>query len=425
MKYLLALLLGLSGCKWHSTETTVAQTKNTGTGAPEQDIAAAVSELSGEYVCPEKIDANNMTIDFLGAGVQTNEVGHFVRLYYSASLCRDYLEIMRCNAAQRTELTCRDGKELAFTESTATVQRALNNQFGTTVNDEGLRDCWTSIAANTNYGCVVLGGVRDSSDMQGRIYAAEHFVDAAAPAGQKFFYLARPCVNDGRANELTSGNKNCSPKLYVSNVVEDLEFYSIEADIMAARQKVADIAARLNYMTEAAYRITLEFSQALEKYQTADIKRQRSKDLRQGVAMIAGLTVGAAGAIYTVGAGSIGSGLDAGQALGSAFADIIASADDYPKTCSECLQLRSKLIAIVGDIDGADLSADVMDTSQEFFDAANPLGGGSLKRGSGVIYQQALDAYEEALTHLHALQQAKGDYVHEGKTLAGSKGGPP
>ena len=417
MRYLLASVLLLSSCKFHDAATTVASTKNTGTDTPAQDIATAVSDISGEYICLEKIKVNKMTIDFLGAGVQTTKFGHFMRLYYSADLCRDYLEIMRCNAAKLAELTCRDGKKLAMIDSTDEAQRQLNNPFDTTYNTEGLRDCWASIAENPSYGCVMLGGKKDSSgDRTGQIYGAEHFIDATAPAGQKFFYLARPCVHADRADELTSGNKNCSFELYVSNVVKDLEEPSIDPKIMEARQKVADIAAQLNYMTAKAYKITLEFSKALAQHETEDIKRQRSKNLRQGIAMITGLTVGAAGAIYTVGAGSIGSGLDAGQALGSAFADIIASKADYLTTCVKCMRLKAELKAVIGDVDGASFRGEGV----EFIGMSS-----SLTRGSGHIYQQKLDQYEEALDHLNTLQKEKGDYRHHGKELAGSRGGPP
>lgn len=431
MRYLLASVLLLSGCKWSdTTATTVASTKNTDTSG--QDIAAAVSDISGEHVCPAKINVNSMLIDFLGAGVQTtkigeqmNEIGHFVRLYYSAPLCRDYLEIMRCTAEKRDELTCRDGKKLAMIESTEDVQQAVDNPYGQTVNTDGFRDCWISIAKNSSYGCVVLGGVQDSSgDRTGRIEAAEHFIDVTAPAGQKFFYLARPCIDAERANELTSGNKNCSHRLYVSNVVKDFESLDLHKDIINARQKVADIAARLNYMTAKAYEITLAFSKALAKHETEDIKRRRNKNLRQGIAMIAGLTVGAAGAVYTVGVGSIGSGLDAGQALGSAFADIIGSKDDYPKTCTECMNLWGKLVEIVGEVDDASLSSDAADTGIELM-MANDTAGHSLARGSGHIYQQALDEYEEALHDLIALQKTKDGYQHEAQQLDGSRGGPP
>lgn len=421
MRYLLlTLILLINNCKWQSTTTTTAQTKNTGTQTAGQDIGDAVRKISGEKTCLEKLDVGKLTIDFIGAGVQTTQVGHFVRLFFSASLCRDYLEIMRCNAAKRKEFKCSDGEPLNLREDTNTIYQDLINPHGTTVNDAALRDCWASIVRESSYGCVMLGGDQDSSgNYKGRIYAADHFVDVTAPGGQKFLYFARPCVHDDRVNELTgAANQNCSPRLYQSNVVNDFEFFELDDKIRKARKTAAALAARLNYMTDEAYRITLEFSKALEQHQTDDIKRQRSKNLRQGIAMISGQLIGAAGAVYTVGAGSIGSGLDAGQALGAAFADIIASKDDYPKTCYECMDLRSELIAVVGDIDGADLKSDELSTSQEFL-------GDSLQRGSGVIYQQALDEYEEALQHLNTLQHQKGNYEHEAKKLGGSRGGPP
>lgn len=427
MRYLLlTLILVINNCKWQSTTTTAAQPKNIGSQIAGQDISDAVSKISGEKTCPEKLDVGKLSIDFIGAGVQTtklvedtNKVGHFVRLFFNASLCRDYLEIMRCNAAKLSEFTCRDGRPLNLIPDTDQLFQDITNPYGTTVNDAALRDCWTSIGHPSN-GCVMLGGDQDSSNnYKGRIYAADHFIDVAAPGGQKFLYFARPCVHDDRVNELTgAANQNCSPRLYQSNVVNDFEAYTLDDEIFTARKEAAALAARLNYMTDEAYRITLEFSKALEQHQTDDIKRQRSKNLRQGIAMISGQLIGAAGAVYTVGVGSIGSGLDAGQALGAAFADIIASKDDYKESCTPCMKLRADLIAVVGDIDGADLSTDEFNQSQEFLD-------GSLQRGSGVIYQQALDKYEEALQHLNNLQKKKGDYKHGAKEIGGSRGGPP
>ena len=429
MRYLITLALVLSSCKSSTAETTVAQVKNTDTEAPVQDLCAAVSDISGEYCPPAKVNVQDLSIDFLGAGVQTTrgQVGdsgaffyRFVRLFFHASLARNYLEVMRCNGDKRDGLVCRDGKALEAMESTAEAQQALENPFGTTVNSEGLRDCWASIAEKPY--CVLLGGAKDShQDRLGRIYAAEHFVDVSAPAGQTFFYIARPCVHEDRANELTSGNKNCAQQMYVSNVVTDLKPYPINTELLAAREKVAAIAARLNYMTEKAYRITLEFSRAMHKYKEDDIKRRRSKNLRQGIAMITGMTIGAAGAVYTVGIDSIGSGLDAGQALGSAFADIIASKDDYPQTCYECEGLHAKLIEVVGDVDKTNLADDQSAFETSFGD------GGTFTQGSGHLYQQALDEYEEALQALGELQKKHSGYKLEGDMAdrLGSKGGPP
>ena len=423
MRYLLTLALVLGSCK--SDETTVVQAKHTDTATPGQGLCAAVSDISGEYCPAAKVDVQNLSIAFLGAGVQTtrnyseNYFYRFVRLFFHTSLARDYLEIMRCNGDKRDELVCRDGQALDARVPTPEVQAALDDPSGPTVNREGLRDCWASIAEQQF--CVWLGGAKDSNaDRMGRVYAAEHFVDVSAPAGQTFFYVARPCVHADRANELTSGNKNCAQQLYVSNTVTDLKNYTINGKLLAARQKVAVIAARLNYLTEKAYKITLDFSRVLQQYEEDDIKRRRGKSLRQGIAMITGLAIGAAGAVYTSGIDSIGSGLDAGQALGSAFADIIASKDDYPLTCYECMDLRAALIEVVGDVGGNNLSADGMAFIEDS-------GEGTFTQGAGHIYQQALDEYAEALQKLGVLQQEHSGYELTGTSLdqLGSRGGPP
>ncbi len=434
MRYVLILALVLSSCKLHTTETTVAQTKNTDTATPAQDLCAAVTKISGEYCLPQKFDTQSLAISFLGAGVQTIKrlpddenddtfFYRFVRLFFHASLERDYLEIMRCNGVKRNELECRDGRELDARESTPELQQELNNPFGTTVNRAGLRDCWASIAGSQDYGCVLLGGAEDGGDRTGRIYADEHFVDVSAPAGQTFFYVARPCLHEDRANELTSGNKNCSQNLYVSNIVTDFESDTIDTELLDARKKVAALAARLNYMTDQAYKITLDFSRAMQLSEEDDIKRERSKRLRQGVAMIAGMTVGAAGAVYTVGVDSIGSGLDAGQALGAAFADIIASKDDYPQSCYECIKLRAKLVEVVGDVDGNDFNADGTD----FIPSKDKgiFGDISLTKNSGYLYQQVLDKYAEALQALDKLQMERGRHQSEASLLDKvGQGGP-
>ena len=193
MRYLLTLAIVLSSCKWQREEASVAQVKNT------QDISSAVSAISGEHVCHEKVKVADMQVDFLGAGVQTTLSGRFVRLYFNAYLCRNYLEIMRCNEAKREELKCRDVEDIFDQQSVNDVQKMVENPYGGTVNRAGLRDCWNSIASNTDSGCVLLGAAEDSDgDRTGRVYAAEHFIDVAAPCGTEVF-LSRPCLCACRA----------------------------------------------------------------------------------------------------------------------------------------------------------------------------------------------------------------------------------
>ena len=193
MRYLFVLALILSSCKWQVAETA-GQTKNTSEATASQDIANVIKDLSGEYTCSEKLSVNNLRVDFLGAGVQTLRVGKFVRLFYRVTpLCHDYIEVMRCNEIKRYDLTCRGGKKLFEPPDASEVGQVLSNPFGETVNRAGLDDCWSSIINTQDSGCTLLGGVKDKdSDPTGRIYAAEHYIDVAAPAGQKFFLYGSP-----------------------------------------------------------------------------------------------------------------------------------------------------------------------------------------------------------------------------------------
>ena len=417
MRYCLTLVIVLSSCKWSSEESSVAQVKN----STSQDIGRAVTAISGEHVCHEKVTAEDLHIDFLGAGIQTTMSGRFVRLFYSVDpkLCHDYLEIMRCQetASRISDLTCRDGKALTRTRTAAELNEILNSEHGDTVNRDGLRDCWNSIASKSI--CVLLGGARDrEGDRTGRVYAAEHYVDASAPAGQRFYYLARVCVRTERTDELTSGNDICAQQVKPSKVVKRLSAFKNDIEVTKARQNVARIAARLNYMTERAYEITLEFSKEFDKYQDDDIARQRAKRMRQGVAMIGGMAIGAVGAVFTVGVSSIGSGLDAGQALGAAFADVIATADDYPKTCYECKDLLAELIEVIGDTRGFNFSTSGLDVSS--FDAEKKA------KANGLKYFIALQEYEDAVSRLNDLWKDELNFMSEQKTFdeASSRGGP-
>ena len=420
MRYLLPLVIALSSCKWQSEDSSVAQVKNTAI----QDIGKAVSDISGEHVCSQKITVENMQVDFIGAGIQTTRLGNFVRLYFNAHECRDYLEIMRCNEAKRHALTCRDGDTLAAIGDIEDTQRMLDNPYGTTVNRDGLRDCWNSVAGRSDSGCVLLGGYKDShGDVTGRVYGADYYIDASAPAGQKFFYLARSCVHvnaDGtRANELTSGNQTCSQQLAISNVVISLEHYTLHNEVLEARTRVASIAARLNYMTDEAYRITMALSEALAVHEEKEIERQRGMRLRQGIAMISGMAIGVVGSVYAGGADWIGDGLDAGQALGAAFADIAASEDDYPKSCYDCMRLRGELIAVIGDIQGTNADTTGMDVTVGAF------GGDDIQaKAAGLKYFQALKDYEEAIAELQAKQEEHRDFETDQKLSLGSQGGP-
>ena len=229
--------------------------------------------------------------------------------------------------------------------------------------------------------------------------------------GRSFFYMARPCVIDGRINQLGGEiSANCAQYLAVSNIVDDFEPYEFDDDIKAARGKIDRLAGRLNYMTDSAYRITKKFNAALIKHQEKEIKRKRGKRLRQGIAMISGMAVGAAGALFTpgVGAGSIGAGVDAGQALGAAFADIIASKDDYPTKCDMCDRWRADLIEVTGYTKDPSLGDST--TFIENLETDVPFIG-----DSGYLYMQVLAEYSEALEQLKALREAKDVFADKAK----------
>lgn len=435
-KYLLALALVLSGCKAGGEEPVVAEAAEAADAkATSQELVAAISELTGEYICPEKLNVENLIIDFIGAGVQTNKEGHFVRLFYHASLCRDYIEIMRCPEDKRHTLTCRDGEGLSKLRTKKEMEADLNDPSDETINRKGLRDCWSSIASDSSSGCTLIGGYSDSGDPSGRVYGAEHFIDIAAPAGQKFFYLARPCVHEDRMNELSS-QQNCALDVTVSNTVKEFEPYTFAEGILAAREKVARLAGRLDTMIEKAYRITLRFSEEYQKWEEQDIKRRRNKALKEGITMIVSIGAGMAAGALVLGKDGIKAGADAGQALGAAFVDVFASADDYQRSCTDCMDIKAELIEVIGDPIGTSFTnTDMVDAeTRAMGKSASATGGARSSVGSssrGFIYQEVLQQYETALAELREAQddklvfQVEAEKIGAKQATLGSRGGPP
>ena len=342
------------------------------------EFTAYIDKLGGRKRLQAKVDPNRLTIDFITAGVQSNKYGKFVRLSFDAHLQRDYLEIARCQGSIKTDLRCLFGKDLTSGISDDDI-KPLDDLLageGPTVNDSGKYDCWNTAFIGNNR-CTELG----------RVYGAEHHVDLTAGKGGEFFYVARPCIIEARVKETyASDSQLCSNNLAMSNTVETPSFDKNHQDLL---EKIDRITKELNQKTHDVYLLTVQLSKVMEEHEEEMIENARKRQMKEGIAMIAGMAIGVAGSMISMSyaepsvlwqnvdkggaegvtrvlengnlqqlierkpaaSDAVGAGLEAGKALGAAFADILASPDDYPKACYDCLRIRGEIAAIVGDMD--------------------------------------------------------------------------
>ena len=340
------------------------------------EFTAYLDKLGGRKRLQAKVDPNRLTIDFITAGVQSNKYGKFVRLYFYADMQRDYLEIARCESEIKS-MKCLFGKEVvsnSISREDVEQTRKLLAGEGLTTNDSGKYDCWKTAVVNN---CTELG----------RVYGAEHHIDLTANSDREFFYVARPCIIEARVNELyASDSQPCSNYFARSTAVKTPKYVRKNEEL---QKKIDGITKELNQKTHDVYLLTVQLSKVMEDHEEEMIENARKRQMKEGIAMIAGMAIGVAGSMFSmssaepsmlwqnVGKGgaegitrvlengnlqqliehkpaasdAVGAGLEAGKALGAAFADILASPDDYPKECYDCLRIRGEIAAIVGDMD--------------------------------------------------------------------------
>lgn len=378
------------------------------------EFAAYLEKLSGLKRLQAKVDPNRLTIDFITAGVQSNKYGKFVRLYFHADIQRDYLEIARCNSSI-DNLQCLFGKDLRSTVITKDdVERFRKLMAGDTptANESGKYDCWNQM-------------IIQCQELDGWAFGAEHHIDFTVGDGD-FFYIARPCLREERINEIyASDSQRCSNDFAVSTSVNYANNNDTKRKELQAT--INGLTRELNERTHRVYLLTVELSKVMEDHEEEMIENQRKRRMREGIAMIAGMAIGVAGSMYSMShadpsmlwksvgkkeiidgaktrvleggelqqlvehnpaaSDAVGAGLEAGKALGAAFADILASPDDYPKTCTECMNIRADIAETVGDMD-----------------STNPN-----DQHGGYLYRELLQKYQDAYRELQELNASAWD----------------
>ena len=326
---------------------------------------------------PPKQEVEKLKFHFIGAGLQTNEYGEYVRLFFNASTNRDYIEILRCTTAGEYNDSS-DGGGFDLEETQNVLKGDLN-----TVNEEGIKNRWNKYLENA--GCTKIGS--------NKITSAEHYIDlTATPADNEVFYVARACVDRHRIDEKASIYADCSNQVAISNPII-LKNYSHEEEQMALLQELERISNKLKWMTERAFELSNRMVEEANTCAVDALKRQHAKEVREAVSMLAGISAGVGASLFTFGLSAQGmiAGANAGKALGSAFSDIFTSAEHYPR--SVCPPLEEAF---------AEFSTIFMATEEDV--TINVIGGagGSI----GKAYDLLLSDYNDKLKELTKIQNS-------------------
>ncbi|MDE3269888.1 MAG: hypothetical protein OYH77_06355 [Pseudomonadota bacterium] len=385
LSYIVAILPLFGGCKERSVEENYASADTQGS-LSYADVYNFLLRNNGFVNKSAKKLTSKLTFSFIQAGVQTDEYGQYIRLFFHADDDRDYLEIARCDIARKSN-TCLFGKGLA--DGGGDTIEEINNILASETDHSHLtsaqlNNCWNEL---TN-GCTQIGeATTDGGDIVAvhKITAGDSFIDLTAPHNQTVYYIARVCVNPDRLDERESINQQCSPSFRYTEDVKLIFDNNRNANRNTIIADLEKIGAQLDYKTKRGHELAVQIHDGLETCRRRNIKNAHDKNVRESVATLLGIGVGIGASIYTFGKTdfkNMGVGADAGKALGAAFADVVRSAKDYPR--KSCPEATNAIAAIVKEM------------------GFNSDGGGDITTkiaaGPAYLYLDLLRQYDEKLT---------------------------
>ena len=373
--------------------------------ATEEDFAAATAEGSLSYAqvynyllsnnglirSSAKKAASKLKFSFIHAGIQTDEYGQYIKLFFHADDDRDYIEVARCGVSKKSN-TCLFGKGLGDgnTMSIEEINKVISsdNDFSH-LTSAHLNNCWNDLTK----GCTIIGEASTDSEDNitavHKITAGDTFIDLTASKDEEVYYIARVCIDDDRLDERESSNQPCSHIFRYTNDVT-LKFDNKRTkEKRALIKELGKLSEELNYMTKRGHELSLEIVDGLDTCGKRKREHERAKNVRDSIATLTGIGIGMAASIYVFGAKDIknmGVGADAGKALGAAFADIMRSVNDYPRsTCPEADSAIAEITKLMGYTNAANL--------EEVTD----------RESNGYLYDVKVAKYEEKLMKYQAL----------------------
>lgn len=352
--------------------------------------------------------ASKLTFSFIHAGVQTDEYGQYIKLFFHADDDRDYIEAARCDIGKQSN-TCLFGKDLDDGNilDVKEINEILNSeQDFSHLTSAALNNCWNELTD----GCTTIGEAETDSEGSivavHKITAGDTFIDLTAPLNGVVYYIARVCINEERLDERESSNQPCSHIFRYTNTV-NLSFDN-ERDETRKKlfQDIDRISKDLNYMTQRGHELSLAIVDGLDTCAKRNLDNMHAKNVRDSIATLAGIGVGMTASIAVFGVGDLknmGVGADAGKALGAAFADVVRSAKDYPrKACPEADPHIAEITRLMGYKDAGSQGEE----------------GVTDQHNHGYLYNDKVQKYEQLLMDYQKTSDAYDKWFREACFIA-------
>ncbi len=353
-----------------------------------------------KFIKLPKVNPEGLTLRNFSVGLKDLTYGSVITLSYDKDAQADYIQIKRCDKSIKVDglLNQRLGE---VTMEDVIAAETKYNQI-TNGNVQGARevyqvsDFWRSASVS---GCEVITNLA----------VEDRYYDLTAKPDHEYYYLARVCVRDSRIDEVQATSKgNCSSRIKSSNTITYVEPVNQKKKELKLRYQQA--RNKMNKFVYFVHDIAIKLYDSYDKCELKNIEGQISKTRKEGLALIAGMSVGAVASVVSGGWSSMLGGISAGAKIGSAFSDIMASPSEYERKCTEAekyqgqlepyqnqyLNLKAEIDDILEDlktVDNIDINTqtetDTLDSSQqenrdEFEDSSNQENPDDIVDNSGI-----------------------------------------
>lgn len=327
-------------------DVTFQQTGEQGAVQQQQQLAVAKQALNVEVTAQleemgvtlkpipklPKVNPQGLMLKNFTAGFRKLLYGTMVILNFNLDPQADFIQIKRCDGALQV-----DGLQ---DKPIGSVGENDVNELETKFNEVkgggaipaqpkfDINDYWRSASIT---GCVLIGT---------KVIENEYY-DVTARSDHEYFYIARACVKKNRIDERVANlDTPCSFNTKVSNKLAFIDPLADKEKLV--RLEYQEARARMNEMVLTIHDLTVRLNTERDRCETAELEKLWKKNKKEAIAMLSGMAIGMV-AGFMCGSYDPNTNASYGAKLGSAFADMFASADDYPKQCYLAEKLDSKI----------------------------------------------------------------------------------
>ncbi len=315
----LLLVLFFSCEKKSSTTSTAVSNQSASHAALATDVASGPRAVVRDRVNPADLDSSLFYPLGLVVGLETYIDAKSPILSYTIPKQADYMEIIRC-----------DNKTVIETGvESISIQNLSTSSLPQSKKDALYRGNDYFNLALINKDCTQLSLATTDAT----------FSDTFAHSGN-WFYLVHACVNPNRMmNVGQSSNRSCSRQVAISAPL--LDYKNLRDDkINNALQKENVATSTIMSISQKICEAADQYAAALDTCATTEQDREEAKKKRDALAQLIGSGIEFGIAVLTMGSGVFNNilhfmFLSGGFTFGVLLKNIMSSAADMPRTCTD------------------------------------------------------------------------------------------